>query len=542
MNPAKYKSYIRLLYGSCGIIFILFIQTINMNRDGATTSLWQHNIPPFSAKGTTIPAQPVDVLVIGGGITGITTALLLQKMGKSCIVAEAQTLCFGTTGGTTSHINSFLDNSYDIIANDFGESGAQTVARATRQSIALFEKHVADYSIDCGFEQRDAYVYAQTDEQADKLQKVMDASLHAGAQVAFADSIPVPEDFKKAIIYARNAQVHPAKYVYALAAELEKEGGIILQACTVTDLSGDEQMQEAVTSIGNIKARNVIYATHIPPGINLLHFRAHPYRSYAMAVTLADNDYPEALAYDMYDPYHYYRTQEVDGQKYLIAGGEDHKTAHVENTGACFDKLEAHIRTIFNAKEVAFKWSSQYFEPSDGLAYIGRIPGGDDNVFVATGFGGNGITYSHIAAITLSEIIGKGESEYEALFNPRRVKPVAGFASFVKENVSVIKDFFSKRFNQQQLSELADIAPGEARVVKWEGESIALYKEESGKLHAVDPVCPHAKCAVGWNSAEKSWDCPCHGSRFAPDGALLTGPARKGLEPIDLEQLLEEAE
>ena len=259
-----------------------------------------------------------------------------------------------------------------------------------------------------------------------------------------------------------------------------------------------------------------------------------------MAVSLKDNNYPDGLAYDMYDPYHYYRTQVVDGNKYLIAGGEDHKTAHIQNTDACFNHLESHIRTHFEVDQIAFRWSSQYFEPADGLAYIGHLPGNPENVYVATGFGGNGITYSHIAAIALTNLITSGESEFIKLFNPGRVKPVAGFSNFVKENVDVVKEFFKIRFSPADLTIFADIAPGEARLIKYEGESIALYKDIKGKLHAIDPVCPHAKCMVDWNSAEKSWDCPCHGSRFSYDGELLTGPARRGLDPIEISELVKE--
>lgn len=512
-----------------------------MKRDGATTSLWQASIPDYISRTSTPPTKPADVLIVGGGITGITTALLLQQQGKSCIVAEAQNLCFGTTGGTTSHINSFFDTTYDNIRSDFGAEGAQTVARATRQALDLFAHHVHTYNIDCGFAEKDAYLYAQNEDEAKRLEKIMNASLEAGANVAYAPQVPISDQYIKAIVFPRNAQIHPTQYVHALAKVFEETGGIILQQCTVGHYTGNTEMLEVETSLGTIKARNLVYASHIPPGINILHFRAHPYRSYAMALVLEDDaQYPDALLYDMKEPYYYYRTQEVEGKRYLIAGGEDHKTAHVENTDACFQQLEAHVRKLFGIKEVAYKWSSQYFEPSDGLAYIGHLPGAGDNVFVATGYSGNGITYSHIAARTLTDLIVTGQSEYAQLFRPGRVKPVAGFTEFVKENVDVIKEFFSKRFSQQQLNELADLAPGEARVVKWEGESIALYKDDGGKLFAVDPVCPHAKCAVGWNSAERSWDCPCHGSRFAPDGTLLTGPARKGLEPIDLVKLVEE--
>ncbi|HEX2535176.1 MAG TPA: FAD-dependent oxidoreductase, partial [Chitinophagaceae bacterium] len=219
---------------------------------------------------------------------------------------------------------------------------------------------------------------------------------------------------------------------------------------------------------------------------------------------------------------------------YLIVGGEDHKTAHEENTEACFKHLEVHTRKHFFVDRVAFKWSSQYYEPSDGLAYIGKLPHNPDNILVATGFSGNGITYSHIAARVLSDLIVKGESAYAPVFDPGRIKPVAGFAAFVKENADVVAQFVDKRLSQEKMHDLADIARGEAKVVKYEGHSVAVYKDENGNLHAVNPVCTHAKCVVGWNRAEQSWDCPCHGARYSYDGEVLTGPARKALEPVNL--------
>ena len=507
-----------------------------MKRDGATISLWQQGMPDYSPKPARLQNQHFDVLIAGGGATGLTTALQLQKAGKKCIVAEAHTLCFGTTGGTTSHLNSFFDNSYDNIRSDFGEEGARAAAKAAAQALELYRQNVEQYQIDCGYAVKDGYVYAKDEKQSEQLDKILEASKQAGVDVAYTDRIPVPEDFVKAIVYHDQAQVHATGYVFALAKAFEKAGGVIVQNCMVKDFKGDETL-EINTSQGDVKADILIWATHIPPGVNLLHFRCAPYRSYAMAVTLKDDAYPDGLCYDVYDPYHYYRTQEVDGKKYLIAGGEDHKTAHMEHTETCFRNLEAHVRKIFNVDQIAFLWSSQYFEPADGLAYIGHLPGNPKNVLVATGFGGNGMIYSHIAAITLTDLITKGESEFEKLFNPDRLKPVAGFANFVKENVDVVKEFIGKRLEREKIDSLADLAPGEGKLVKYDGKAIALYKDEHGGLHAVSTICPHAKCSVGWNSAEKSWDCPCHGSRFNIDGEVLTGPARQGLEQVEIQDL-----
>ncbi|HEY0042290.1 MAG TPA: FAD-dependent oxidoreductase [Flavisolibacter sp.] len=508
-----------------------------MKRDGATISLWQDKISDYTSTQSA-PADTVyDVLVAGGGITGITTALLLQKAGKNVVVAEAHSLCFGTTGGTTSHINSFLDTSYDQIESDFGTDAAQLISKATRQSRELFRKHVTDYNIDCGFEEKDGYVYAQTPEQAEELDKMLDSSKKAGAEVDYVQEVPVPIQFQKAIRYRGQAQIHPTRYVQALAKAFEEAGGIILQNCPVDTFKSEGDVLQIQTGTGTIRAKNLIWATHIPPGINLLHFRNAPYRSYAISVKLNNDAYPDGLAYDMYDPYHYYRTQEIDGEKYLIIGGEDHKTAHEENTNACFNDLIAHTRKYFDIKEITHHWSSQYFEPSDGLAYIGHLPGNPENVYVATGYGGNGITYSHIAAITLSDIITKGHSEFADLFSPGRIKPVAGFAAFVQENADVVKEFVARRIAVEKIDGLSDLAKGEAKVVKYEGETLAIYKDENGGIHALNPVCTHAKCVVGWNRAEKTWDCPCHGARYDIGGEVLTGPARRGLEKVELDGL-----
>ena len=273
-------------------------------------------------------------------------------------------------------------------------------------------------------------------------------------------------------------------------------------------------------------------------GVNILHFRCAPYRSYAMAFKLNnENDYPPNLIYDMYDPYHYYRTQEVEGSKYLIAGGEDHKTGHETNTHTSFNLLEAHVKKYFDIKEITHKWSSQYYEPADGLPYIGILPGESSNIFVATGYGGNGITYSNVAALLLTDLIANGKSEFEHVFSPSRIKPVAGFANFVKENADVVKTFVSKWFSSDELNSLSDLAKHEGKIASYQDHKLALYKDELNVIHALNPACTHVKCIVTWNDAEQSWDCPCHGARYSTDGEVLNGPAQKNLEKIEVRDL-----
>ena len=510
-----------------------------MQRDGALTSLWQHGIPGYVPRTNTISKDVFDVIIVGGGITGITTALQLQKAGKKCILAEAHTIGFGTSGGTTAHLNTFMDNSYAQIEKDFGEDNAQLVHAAAREALDLVKKNIGEYNIDCEYSELPGYLYSQDEKQTKELDDIYEASKKAGCGIRFEDKIPVPVDFIKAVVYERQAQFHPAKYFYALAEAFEDAGGVLLQNCRITGVHEKGDNLEIESFLGKIYAKQLIYATHIPPGVNLLHFRCAPYRSYAMAIKLKGGKYPDGLAYDMYDPYHYYRTQEVNGEKYLVAGGEDHKTAHQENTEECFRRLEAYLQKYFDIEEVSFKWSSQFFSPADGLPYIGHLPHNPSNVFVATGFGGNGMTYSHVTALVLTDMIVKGESRYQKLFDPNRIKPMAGFENFVKESADVVAKFIGDRIHKVKIKELSEIAAGEAKVVKYEGDSIALYKDEKGGLHAVNPACTHVNCIVGWNSAEKTWDCPCHGSRFSMDGEVLTAPARKDLEKIDMKKLVE---
>lgn len=510
-----------------------------MKRDGARTSLWQSNMPDYNDQEKPFENKCYDVVIVGGGITGITTALLLQKAGKSVLVAEAKSICFGTTGGTTAHLNSFLETPFNKIAKDFNSEKSEKVAKACREALDLIKSNISQYNIECSHTELPAYLYAADEKQIKELDEFYEGFEKVGHECSISNTIPVKIPFEKAIEIPAQGQFHPAQYVFALAEQFELAGGTIVQNCRVTSVEEGE-IHDITTSKGNIKSKNLIYATHVPPGVNILHFRCAPYRSYAIACKLKDEkDYPQAMAYDMADPYHYFRTQEVDGEKFLIAGGEDHKTAHEENTEGCFSKLEAYVRNFYDVESVPYKWSSQYFDSTDGLPYIGHLPGHKSNMFVATGFGGVGMTCSHISAITLSDIIVKGDSEYKDVFNPARVKPVAGFSNFVKEAADVVQKFIGDRLSKEKINDLAELARGEAKVVKFEGHTLALYKDEEGQIHAVNSACTHIKCIVGWNEAEKSWDCPCHGSRFSFDGEMLTGPARKDLEQISLPELIE---
>ena len=513
-----------------------------IKRDGALPGLWQQTVEPL-AFNNEAPASKYDVIIVGAGITGISLALRLQNSGLQCLVLEAHNCCFGTTGGTTAHLNTLLDTPYATIIKNFGEENAKLVAQGVKEAIHNIERNIEQYQIDCGFERTAAYLFAQDKDQEKELQDIVAACEKVSVPAHFIGTIPVNISFTSAIEIPSQAKFSPVKYVYELAKAFINAGGRIIEQTTVvnhnhrTDEVTSQEIIEVETANNYTYITNaLVYATHIPPGVNVLHLRCAPYRSYAMAVKLSHDKYPDALCYDMYDPYHYYRTQVIDGEPYFIVGGEDHKTGHEENTGACFNRLEAHVRKHFNVESITHKWSSQYYEPTDGLPYIGELPGARPNVYVATGYGGNGMVYSQVATQLLADLILTGASACKELFDPNRMKPIAGFANFIKENAAVVKDLVSGLVTRNQLDSLSELAHGEGKVVVFDSHKIALYKDIHGALHVVNPTCTHLKCSVAWNAAELSWDCPCHGARYSIDGEVLNGPANINLKKIDLQE------
>jgi glycine/D-amino acid oxidase-like deaminating enzyme/nitrite reductase/ring-hydroxylating ferredoxin subunit len=504
-----------------------------MFRDGARKSMWQAEAKRFENLPT--QDQLFDVAIVGGGITGVSTAYRLQLIGLKCILLDANNIGFGTTGGTTAHLNDFFDTTYKEAINKFGLENAKLLAQAGKEAINIVHSNVFRHAINCDFEYKNAHLFAVDDDQVKQLDDIVDGAIQVGYEMNYLDQIDFPIPFKKAVLIPKQAQFHPLKYIKGLTEAYIQAGGMVVESCMVESHVEDHAGVVLKTSLGDINAKHAVYATHTPPGISILHFTTAPYRSYAIAFSLKNGNYPNTLGYDLYDPYHYYRTHEIDGKQLLIAGGEDHKTGHSEDTGSCFAELENYCRSHFDVDTVEYAWSSQYFEPADGLPSIGVLPSSDGRIFVATGFRGNGMTFGTLSSAIISDLIIDGENPYAKLFNPKRFKPTAGFTSFVKENATVVSDFIKDKISIERIQSLAEINEGEAKVVKYEGDSYAIYAEQNGQLHVLKSTCPHAKCEVRWNNAELSWDCPCHGSRFNINGRILTGPATSGLEKLNEE-------
>lgn len=502
-------------------------------RDSKYPSPWQNlDLHPAQQPVDNDLAQLFDVLIVGAGITGITTALMLQKAGKKCLIIESETIGFGTTGGTSAHLNTFFDTTYPEVESDFGTDAAKQLADAGKEAMATIASLVKEYKIDCDFEYRDGYLFSQVEKETKQLEQILESSRNAGIAVSESDNNDVPIPFQKAIRFAHQGQFHPLKYITSLATAFQADGGLILEKSFVSDHKEAEGIIEIIANGQTLRGRNLVYATHIPPGITSFSFRCAPYRSYVLGLKLVDDNYPTGLSYDMQEPYHYFRTHEIDGQKYLIVGGEDHKTGH-EDSKLAFVNLEQYARKYYQVQSVDYKWSSQYYVPVDGLPYIGPLAA-TGNTYIATGFNGNGMMFGTLSGKIISDQILGIDNRYGTLFSPSRLKPIAGFSEFVKENTDVAWHFLADRFGADELNKLSDLKKGEGKIAEFHGEKLAIHKDEQGKVTALSPVCTHAGCIVNFNAAEQSWDCPCHGGRFDTSGKVICGPPQKDLEQIKL--------
>ena len=500
----------------------------NIPRDGQRESAWQEGLNAIARKAYENEADIVyNCLVVGGGITGLTAALLLQRAGKKTMIAEAHRIGFGTTGGTSAHINTFADTTFAEAESAFGQEGAQLFADAIQEGFTLIKTNISDYHINCDYESKTGYLYAENEEEVKQLADIYKGARKVSVAVQYVSGVPTPVPFQQALAFAGQAQFHPLKYIHGLQKAYLAAGGIIIENTRIDQVITEGQVHIA----GNIRAKKVIWATHMPPNINVLNFECAPYRSYVMAVKLKSDQYPEALIYDSQEPYHYVRSHVLDGQQLLVAGGLDHKTGH-DDPEKAFDDLEKYIRKYYNVSSIKYRWSSQYYVPVDGLPYIGQIPLAADGVYCATGYNGNGMMLGSVAGKILSSLVLGRKNKYADLFSPSRIKPIDGFSEFVKENADVAYHFVADRLAVHETDTLQRLRPGTGKVVEIDGKKIAAYRDEAGIIHALSPVCTHAGCIVNWNSEEKSWDCPCHGARYDWTGKVLTGPATRDLQPI----------
>ncbi len=502
-----------------------------MTETGHTTSIWMAN-----SKGSSWPFLTsdlkADVCVVGAGIAGLTTAYLLSCEGQSVIILESGEIAGGETSRTTAHLVNALDDRYFQLEQLHGATGSRLAAQSHTEAINRIEAIIAKENISCEFERLNGYLFVPPGEPIDILDRELEAAHRCGLkEVERAGRAPLSAfDTGPCLRFPRQAQFQPLLYLEALAQAIKSNGGRIFTQTHAEEFKTGPPHQ-VITSNGNkITALSVVVATNTP--INdwvTIHTKQAAYRTYVIGMRVPKGSITRALYWDTPAPYHYVRLQSATSHDVLIVGGEDHKTGQANYADARFSRLESWSRERFPmAGEVEYRWSGQVQEPNDGLAFIGRNPG-EQSVFIATGDSGNGMTHGTIAGILITDQIQGRANEWESLYDPSRISLQAA-PKFAKENLNVIAQF-GDYVTGGDVSSAAEIAPGTGAIVRHGLKKIAAYRDEKGTIHELSAVCPHLGCVVAWNSAEKTWDCPCHGSRFEALGGVITGPAICGLTP-----------
>jgi len=504
-----------------------------MTRDGINRSFWQ------SAESPNLSSDFIDLafdtIIVGAGITGVTLAKELQNRGIKCLLLDKENPGFGTTGGTTAHINNFYDASYNEVIDNFGETAAQQLLISTFDTVDYIRNNIVRNRIDCDFSICDFFLFSAEEGQNGQLDQIYAAHQQLGLKTSWINSIPFSVPFKKAIRIEGQGQFHPIKYIDGLLSTYINEGGALLTDQIIEEYDNDNNRITIKTSDKRIfTAKNLVWATHTPPGKNRFNFLLAPYRSYVVVLKLSEGASEAGQAADLYDPYHYFRYHQAEDAQYLIVGGFDHKTGDEKDTEKHFDDLKQWADEHFDYDELVAQWSSQYYVSADGLPYIGRMPN-ESNVYIATGYGGNGMTFGSMASLIIPDLIEGMETPLSELLSPARVKPIASVKSVVSEGLGVVKHFVMDKLSPETVKALNDIPKDGGKVVRLEGKTVAAYRNKEGTLFCLNSVCPHMGCTVAWNPSEHTWDCPCHGSRFDVSGNMLNGPATTGLSKIDLD-------
>lgn len=472
-----------------------------------------------------------DVVVVGGGISGLTAAWRLRELGRDVALLEMNRIAGGTTGHSTGHLDVTTDRLLNNIARDFGEPAARRLVASSAAAMDFVEELSASIE-GSDFRRLPSYLYAEHHASKAALQREWEADRRADLSVELLEGAPLPFETVGALKVEHQARFNPAAYTRGLARKCAEAQCRIYEEVRVKDIEEDDTCR-VVTTRGIVTANQVIVAVHgAMLGLVTLSTRAYPYQSYVLGVRVR-NDIPDALFWDTSDPYHYTRWAASDDPKLLIIGGADHRTGEQRATEASFAKLEQYVRERYDVESVEFRWSHEVYESADGLPYIGRVPG-QQKQFTATAFGGDGLKYGSVAGHLLADLVCERFNPTAELFDPSRIKPVASARRVAAGLSHMAKHFIGDRLVPSDVKHLHEIPMDAGRVLRVDGKRVAVYRDADGEYHAISPVCTHAGCIVHWNNAEKTWDCPCHGGRYDAYGKVIMAPPRRDLHPIDL--------
>ncbi|MFD4816192.1 FAD-dependent oxidoreductase [Peribacillus butanolivorans] len=484
------------------------------------------SFPSFSKLETDITT---DVLIVGGGITGITSAYLLAKQGVKVTLIEASEILNGTTGHTTAKITAQHGLIYDQLITDHGEEKARLYYEANTEGMELIKGLIEEHSIECNLNVQDAYVYANTDEYKSKIQEELKAYQKLGIRGDYAEKIPFPIPCKAAVIMKDQAQFHPLKYLTALIPPILEAGGNIYERTTAMKIE-DDNPPTVITETGHtIKSNHIIVASHFPfnDEMGLYFARTHIKRSYVLGIK-TEQEYPGGMYYSADNPTRSLRYTEDNGEKLILVGGEGHKTGQGISTIEHYEALQDFSSQYFNVKDIPYRWSAQDIVTPDNLPFVGPVTSNHPNVLIATGYAKWGMTNGSIAARILTDHILQKDNRYAGLYNPARIK---GMKNIVEDNADVAKHLIKSKLAVIHKTP-EDLGIDEGAIVKVNGDKAGCYRDNEGQLHIVDSTCTHMGCEVTWNSGDRTWDCPCHASRYSITGEVLNGPAVEPLKKI----------
>lgn len=473
--------------------------------------------------------KKVDVAIIGGGITGITLAYLLKRTAVKTIVLEARKIGKGTTGQSTGNLYSTTEYLLQELQSKYDAETLNKILQSRKEAIHLIEKTVEDLNISCDFKRVSKYLFEK--DRKVSISKEKEIAENMALNYAAIHNPNFPFAFDSGIEFRDQAQFNPLKYTEALAKEVQDDVCELFEDTHVHKIEEKDDYVLLHTKFAKIRAKKVVHATHTPLGLHIqYHTALGPYREYGIAAKLKGNQYPEGIFWGYFDTKKYsVRTYSPENDPYLICVGSMHKVGQTESNQKHIDELKTFVENHFDVAEFTHQWGGQNYKSADLLPYIGRLKSGS-NQFVATGFSTDGLVYGTLAAIMLCDELLDRKNAYFDLYKASRHSPVKAGKKVISENLNVAKRLITDTLRGGIEMRAQDLYPTQGKILKLEEGTFAVYKTHEGNVKILSSKCPHMGCTVQWNDAERSWDCPCHGSRFDVDGKVIEGPALTGLE------------